>query len=303
MAGNIAGKRTYKDSVFRMIFGKKKELLSLYNAIFGTDYADPEELDITTLDNAVYMGHKNDISCVICFHLTLFEHQSTVNPNMPLRYLMYISDLYEKLAAKSDIYSRKQITLPSPDFIVLYNGLENQPERRVMLLSDAYQKKEKEISLELKVLQLNINEGYNEAIVSRCPVLYEYIKFVSCVRRYQNVMSVSDAVDRTVNECIENGILKEFLINNRAEVVRMSIYEYDEAKHLRTLQQESREDGWLEGREEGKKQLIYRMFHNNKTPEEVSEFTGEPVDYLYGIQKQYLEMVKEQTVYDEKITP
>lgn len=293
MSEGMAVRRVYKDSVFRMIFGKKEELLSLYNAIFGTEYDDPEQLEVTTLENAIYLGHKNDVSCIICLHLALFEHQSTVNPNMPLRYLMYIADLYEKLTGELDIYSRRQIRLPNPDFVVLYNGLEKQPERKVMLLSDSYQKKEKEISLELKVLQLNINPGYNERIVLKCPMLFQYIQFVSCVRQYQDIMPVADAVDRAVKECMERGILKEFLQKNRAEVIKMSIYEYDEAKHLRTLQEESREDGRLEGKE----QLIYRMFHNQKTPEEVSEFTGEPLEYLYGVQKQYLEMVREQTEY------
>lgn len=130
-------KRIYKDSVFRMLFKEKGELLSLYNAIYGTEYMDPDELEIATLENAIYMGLKNDVSCIIDYHLILFEHQSTINPNMPLRSLMYVSDLYEKLTAELDIYSSRQIILPNPSFIVLYNGKRKQPERKIMLLSDA----------------------------------------------------------------------------------------------------------------------------------------------------------------------
>ena len=168
-------KRIYKDSVFRMLFKEKSELLSLYNALYGTEYDDPEQLEITTLENAIYMNLKNDVSCILDFHLSLLEHQTTFNPNMPLRYLMYVADLYQKLTAELDIYSSKQITLPNPGFVVLYNGEKEQPERRVLRLSDAYSwKGQGGTELELTVLQLNINEGYNQDIVTRCPALGGY---------------------------------------------------------------------------------------------------------------------------------
>ena len=290
-------KRVYKDSVFRMLFKEKDELLSLYNAIYGTEHGDPNQLEVTTLENAIYMGLKNDVSCSIDYHLALFEHQSTINPNMPLRSLMYVSDLYEKLTAELDIYSSNQIILPNPSFVVLYNGLQEQPERGIMLLSDAYHWKTEEIALELKVIQLNINPGYNEAIVSKCPVLFEYIQFVSCVRKYQQRMPVAEAVDQAVKECINRGILETFLRKNRAEVVKMSIYEYDEEKHMRTLREEGREEGIKQGIEQGKDQMLYRMFHNNRTPQEISEFTGESLEYLYQVHERYLEMVQEESKY------
>ena len=115
---NISGKRIYKDSVFRMLFKEKDTLLLLYNAIFDTEYDDPKQIEITTLENAIYMGIKNDVSCILDFHLALMEHQSTVNPNMPLRSLMYVADLYEKQTAELDIYSGRQIKLPNPQFVV-----------------------------------------------------------------------------------------------------------------------------------------------------------------------------------------
>ena len=179
-----------------------------------------------------------------------------------------------------------------------------------MFLSDAYYHKDKEVSLELKVLQLNINPGYNEDIVSKCPTLFEYIQFVDCVRKHQKVLPVPEAVDEAVKECIRKGILEGFLLKNRAEVVKMSIYEYDEEKHLRTLQKESWEDGWEEGCEVGRKagisagvkqgteQTYYRMFRNDKTPQEISEFTGESLEYIYQVQEKYLELVREDGKYD-----
>ena len=301
-------KRIYKDSVFRMLFKEKSELLSLYNALYGTQYDDPEQLEITTLENAIYMNLKNDVSCILDYHLSLLEHQTTFNPNMPLRYLMYVADLYQKLTVELDIYSSKQITLPNPSFVVLYNGEKEQPKRRVLRLSDAYSRKgEGSTELELTVLQLNINEGYNQNIVTRCPALCGYVKFVTRVRENRKTMPVSEAVDHAVKSCIRDGILEDFLRKNRAEVVKMSIYEYDEEKHFKTLREEGREEGRIEGREEGRvegreeglKEGIYRMFRKQRTPEEINEFTGEPLEYLYEVQKEYLSMVREETSYDK----
>ena len=281
--------RKYKDSVFRMIFREKKELLSLFNAVYGTSFNDPGGLEVVTLENAVYMGLKNDISCILDFHLALLEHQSTYNPNMPLRSLMYVADLYQKLTTELDIYSSRQIMLPNPSFIVLYNGEKEQPEEKFLCLSGAYSWKSEDRALELKVLQLNINKGYNEKIVSRCPALSGYIQFVSRVRELQKTYPIAKAADQAVQECIRDGILEEFFRKNRAEVWKMSIYEYDEEKHHRTLREE--------GREGGRKESICRMLDRQKTPEEIREFTGEPLEYLYEVQKEYLAMVKEEGRY------
>lgn len=148
------------------------------------------------------------------------------------------------------------------------------------------------------MIQLNINPGYNEEIVSKCPALFEYIEFVSSVRRYKQDLPVEQAVDEAIKECISRGVLEKFLRENRAEVVKMSIYEYDEEKHMRTLKEEGREEGIKQGIERGKDQMLYRMFHNNKTPQEISEFTGEPLEYLYQVHERYLETVQEENKYD-----
>ena len=148
---NQAVVHTYKDTVFRMLFSDKKELLVLYNAVNGTDYDNPDDLQITTLENAIYMSYKNDISFVLDFRLSLFEHQSTVNPNMPLRDLIYVTRVFEGILIRYDLYSSKLIRLPNPQFITFYNGMTKQPERRIYRLSDAFEKPEKEPSLELIV--------------------------------------------------------------------------------------------------------------------------------------------------------
>lgn len=282
--------REYKDSVFRMIFKEKIELLSLFNAINNTHYTDPDILEINTLENAVYMSMKNDISCVLDMRMSLFEHQSTINPNMPLRYLMYVSALYEKQIWNKDLYSRKKILLPTPKFVVLYNGEECQPARKEMRLSDCFMADTGEINLELKVIQLNINKNLNTELKDKCQKLYEYTLYADLVRTYKKEYGLEEAVERAVTECIHNGILKEFLIKNRAEVIKMSIFEYNEELHRKSLLEEGREEGWKkglkQGMEEGRKDVYCHMLNNGKNPEEISSFTGESLEYLRCLQKE-----------------
>ena len=252
MPGNrLRPRRDYRDTIFRMIFSDKRELLALYNAVNGTDYDNPDDLEITTLENAIYMTVKNDISCVIDMRLNLYEHQSTVNPNMPLRDLDYVSKSYERFRDGRDIYSTRLIKLPNPRFIVFYNGEAEQPARKEMRLSDAYIHKEDDPSLELVVTQININPGYNDELLEKCPTLKAYMQYVDRVRTYQKDMPLEEAVRRAVDECIREGILAEFLRKNRAEVISMSIYEYDEELHERTLMEIGREEGLAIGHEEG----------------------------------------------------
>ena len=314
-----AAKREYKDSLFRMLFKEKEELLSLFNAVTGTCYENPDDLQITTLENAIYMSMKNDVSCVLDLQMHLYEHQSTVNPNMPLRYLMYIGTLYEKWVINENIYSSKRIPLPTPRFIVLYNGEQKQPERRVMRLSDSFATDTGETNLELVVQQLNINPGYNEKLKKECPTLLEYTLYVERVKKYQKEMPLSKAVEWAITECIEEGILEEFLRKNRAEVKKVSIlYDFDEEKYMRMMQEEYREEGLKEGREEGRKegrkegreegrregiklgieQIINHMFDNSITPEEVSELTGQPVDYIAQLHEEYSQMARENIKYE-----
>ena len=129
--------RNYRDTLFRMLYRNKVRLLSLFNAVNGTHYDNPDDLTITTLEGVLYLGMKNDVSCIIDMMMQLYEHQSTVNPNMPLRNLFYVSDLLQKYIYEEglDIYSRKQIKIPTPKFVVFYNGDEEQPERKEILLS------------------------------------------------------------------------------------------------------------------------------------------------------------------------
>ncbi len=287
----------YKDTIFRMLFKEKQRLLELFNAINSTDYDNPEELEVVTLENAVYMSIKNDVSCLLDMRLQLYEQQSTVNPNMPLRDLMYVCDQYEKYIIDKDIYSRKLIKLPTPRFIIFYNGTEKQPERRELHLSDAFEIPEETPSLELHVTQLNINHGYNQTLLEKCPTLFQYMQYVDLVRQHRRKHPLKEAVQLTVDYCIENGILKDFLFANKAEVIKMSIYEYDEELHKKTLHDEGYEDGVNDG---GLLKLIEqtcRKLRKDKSPEIIADELEEDIDtvnYICDVAKSFA------PEYDEK---
>ena len=234
--------RDFKSRMFAMIFSDKKELLKLYNAVANRNYEDPELLEINTLENAFYMSMKNDLSFIIDSRLSLYEHQSTYNPNMPLRFLLYLSELYSGMVAGKNIYGRTRIPLPPPRFIVFYNGTEERPDREVMRLSDSYTIQGEEVWLELRADVLNVNLGHNKELLNACQTLHDYAEYVHRMRKYAKTMTIGDAVDRAIEECIQDGILKEFLEQNRAEAKAMSIFEYNQEEHIRMEREEAKEE-------------------------------------------------------------
>ena len=243
--------RLYKSRIFAMLYQDKKELLDLYNAISGKHYEDPELLEINTLENAIYMTMRNDLSFLIDFRLSLYEHQSTYSPNLPLRDLFYISDLYSGMVKDENLYGIKLVQIPAPQFVIFYNGMNEMPDRTVLRLSDAYSVKEENPALELTAVMLNINRGHNEKLKGLCKSLKDYSEYTARVREYADTMPISEAVEQAICECIQEGILAEFLKQNRAEAKQVSIYEYDEEKHMRQERETFWEDGWAAGREEG----------------------------------------------------
>lgn len=227
---NLTANRKYKDTMFRMIFKDKKELLSLYNAVNGSHHKNAEDLQIVTLKNAIYMTIKNDLAFLIDFHLYLYEHQSTYNPNLPLRSLFYIASEYRKLTDNRSIYSSAMVSIPAPKFIVFYNGIQKLPETLLLKLSDSYYTTETDPQLELKVTILNINSGNNQHILDKCPTLKEYMLYIECIRKYLTIpdMPLESAVEYAIQECIRKNILADFLLANRSEAVNMNIFEFDE---------------------------------------------------------------------------
>ena len=278
--------RNYKSSIFAMVFSDKKRLLELYNGISGKNYKDPELLEINTLENAIYMAIRNDLSFLIASRLSLYEHQSTYSPNLPLRMLLYLADLYAGLTKEENLYGETKVLLPPPQFVIFYNGEKPQPDRQILRLSDLYAVEEEEHKLELLAVMLNINAGHNPELMAACRTLWEYAEYTDRVRRYAKELPIAEAVERAITECIREGILKEFLRKNRAEAKRMSIYEYDQEKHLRQEREASwekgreggKEEGREEGREEGMKLLddLYGLLAESGRTDDILRATKEP---------------------------
>ncbi len=290
------GNRIYKSSVFIMLFEEKEKLLELYNAVSGKHYENPEDLVINTLENAIYMSIKNDISFIIDSSLSLYEHQSTYNPNLPLRYLYYVSDIYSKMTINKNIYGRVPIRIPAPHFVIFYNGEEEAPDREYMCLSDLYITGEESPDLELKAVMLNIRPGHNPQLMEACSTLKEYSEFVEKVRNYTKVMELNTALDRAVTECIQEGILTDFLRKNRAEVIKMSLYEYDQEQHMKWLREEGYEQGHEDGKEDNLVTNIQALMKNmNISVQQAMEVLEVPKE-KYKVYEEKLKNTKDKKI-------
>ena len=279
----VTANRNYKDTVFRKLFSDRKNLLSLYNAINGTAYTDEMKLEIVTLENAIYMGMKNDLAFIIDTNLFLYEHQSTYNPNMPLRDLFYISSEYQKLVDRKSLYSSILLKLPAPNFIVFYNGKRKMPDRWTNCLSESYENQQGEPNLELKVVTININRDCNRKLMEQCRILGEYAQYVEKVRENAETMSLDSAVKEAVDECIQKGILADFLRVNRAEVIAMSIFEYDKEEEEKKLRKAEFEAGVEHGIEQSLVSLVIKKMKKGKSVEEIADMLEETPEKIQNI--------------------
>lgn len=250
----------YKDRLFRLIFHEKKELLELYNAVNESNYTNPDELEITTIEDVVCMGMKNDLSFIIGDEMNLYEHQSSVCPNLPLRGLFYFSSVYKSYieSVKRRLYSTLELEIPFPQYIVFYNGTEERPEREELKLSNLFigNGKGKKPSLECTALVLNVNYGHNKELMERCKTLKQYAQFIAEIRRNLAYgMKAQEAVEEAVNECIKNDILADILRKNRGEIVDSILTEWDEDEYRDYL----KEEGIKIGEERGKIETTIEM--------------------------------------------
>ncbi|MBO5346788.1 MAG: hypothetical protein J6A45_01430, partial [Lachnospiraceae bacterium] len=255
------------------------------------------------LENAIYMSMQNDLSFLIDMRLSLYEHQSTYNPNIPLRFLLYLSDLYSRLTKNMNLYGSKKLQIPPPRFVVFYNGKDERPDYEEFKLSDLYTIQGETISLELIVEVFNINKGHNTELVETCRDLQDYVEYTHRVRTYAEELPIEEAVEKAINECIQEGILKDFLEANRAEAMKVSIYEYNEQEHIRMEREDAFEDGRKlglneghrlglgEGREEERAQIFTLM--NKMTADGLGNQThrlaSEP-DFYQEMVKRYLDI-------------
>ena len=250
--------RKYKDSVFVDLFAEdekaKENFLSLYNALHNTDLQLSCPVENIRLDNVMYMSIINDVSCLVDNKIiVLAEHQSTINENMPLRFLQYIARLYEKLQAPTDRYLRKLSKIPTPEFYVFYNGLDDYPETAVLKLSDSFMIKPDFLPLELEVKVYNINKSKDAKVLRRCKTLEEYSLFVEEVR-IQTQLDSENGFTNAVKICIEKGILKEYLQRKSREVINMLVAEYDYDTDIAVQRKESLLIGIQQGLQQGLQQ-------------------------------------------------
>ena len=251
--------RNFKDSMFTKLFSEKATLLDLYNALSGSSYDSSAKIEINTLDDVLYMDMQNDISFTIEDKvIILIEHQSSINENLPLRFLLYIARVYEKIIDKQMVHRQKLMKIPSPELIVLYNGKDKFPDKKDLQLSDAFHNMpeyaEKYGSLELTVCVLNINAGHNDDIVGKCTALKGYVVFINEVREgINNGLELSAAIAEAVKYCENNQILQPFLTDHASEVQNMltTKFSLEEAKIV--WREEGREEGIEQGIEQGTK--------------------------------------------------
>ena len=240
----------YKDTLFRRYFNDKNHLLSALNALLGTDATDPNEITINTLDGIFFDKVKNDISCEFRGrYLVLIEHQSTINYNMPLRCLFYVSELYKNIVEpnKEKIFQTGMMKLPCPEFFVLYNGNRKVSAVQTMKLSEAFKDNEN-INLELIVKQYNINEGYNEELISKSKDLKFYCTFINRVKYNKNLgMSKEEAIHEAYRFCYTLDLQIDFLENYKQELGGMYWFEYDP----KSVEKAIRNDAFAEGEAKG----------------------------------------------------
>ena len=295
---SVKVKRNHKDTLFRMIFSTRENLLSLYNAVNHSHYTDASELEIVTLKNAVYMNMKNDQAFLLDMQLNLYEHQSTWNPNMPLRFLMYVAKEYQMLVRNQTLYASALVKVPTPHFVVFYNGETEQEAETILRLSHSFQQKTDKPELELMVRVLNINLDKKQEVLEACQLLKEYMLLVNKIRRYTDeYKDINQAVEQAVTECIEENILADFLRKNRAEAIEMWIFEYDDKREKELIRKAEYAEGMKEGerigREAGKKEEaerifnIYQLFRANYTENQIKEKLGMNVEEVRKILERF----------------
>ena len=286
--------RNYKDSVFVDLFAHdvtaKENFISLYNALHGTNLdAKTTDVQPVMLERVLYMKYYNDIAMLIDGKIViLIEHQSTINQNMPFRFLEYIARIYEKITTKDEKFGRKLVKLPVPEFYVFYNGKDDYPTESVMKLSDAFmqldddselknQLENTSYPLEISVKVININVDKENPILKRCEALKEYSEFIEQVR-FNIENAVPEPFTTAIKEAIKKGFLSDYLNRKSTEVQNMLLAEYDYDTDIAVQRRESFEDGFSAGEERGrneaKLETAKSMKLENMSISMISHFTG-----------------------------
>ena len=264
----------FRDRLFIAIFGKDNERskrwrLDLYNVLNGTNYTDPNELELNTIENVIYIKMYNDVSFLVDGQMTLYEQQSETNSNMPLRGLFYFAQLYQKHIAKKDLnlHQSSLIKIPNPRFIVFYNGDTKRSERYKLRLSDAFEIKDESGDFEWTADVININQGANETLVKKCKPMYDYVRLVGRISdNKKKEMEIGQAVREAVDWAIKENFLEGFIREQKEEIIAMCLTEFDEESAIR---------GWREdGRKEKAVEAARNLYANGVSLEIIAKSLG-----------------------------
>ena len=276
----------YRDTVFRDYFNNPNRLLSLCNAILETNYKDESEIEINTLEGNFFSGQKNDVSCAIQDRfLVMVEHQSTVNPNMPFRFLSYVAQLFNNLVkAREKIYRNEKIKFPDPLFYVFYDGDSKEPLEQELRLSDLLQGTSNR--LELIVKMYNINDGIGQPLLQKCDYLRDYSKLVGKVKQgLSEGLTRRQAITSAINWCIENGFMQNYLLQKKDEVFGMLDWQWNMDEAQAAWENKGRELGREEGITRGIESVAMNMLHNGKTVAEIHNDTKLPIKRIQELAK------------------
>jgi len=278
--------KNFKDSLFTSLFSDPDLLRELYCALEGVTLSSDVPVSINTLENVLFLDFYNDISFEIGGKLVvLIEHQSTINPNMALRLLFYISRVLEKRINSRTLYSKKPISIPRPEFFVLYNGKEPFPDKAVFKLSDLFEiskdlglPKKPYPLLELEAKVFNINEGRNAEVVNRCKKLAEYSAFVAKIHTFwEELGNLEEGIKEAVKYCSKHDIMKDYLEIHGSEVLNMILEEWNMEDAIAFAREEEREEIY--------KEIVRNLLAKGSTPEFVREITGLELEAIQELGK------------------
>ena len=259
----------YKDRLFCLIFGDREHkgnIISLYNALNGTDYDDSEDIKVTTIDDVIYINMKNDVSFIIDSYMSLFEQQSSINPNMPLRGFLYFGNLYNSYITenKLNLYGKTLLKIPTPQYYVLYNGSAEAPASSELALSEAFVQNSPKGKFEWTAVFINLNKGKNDDLLEKCKPLSSYMKLIHAIRENEaKGMDIKHAIDMAVQSCINDveNVLREFLRIHRAEVLSVCLTEFNQEIYTESVKEEGRMEGRAEALVEGLEALVTTLKH------------------------------------------
>ena len=273
--------RKVKDSVFVDLFGKDEtapqNFLDLYNALHGTSLSLKDTtLEQEVLDSVMYMTYANDVAMKINNKIVvLIEHQSTINENMPLRLLDYITRIYDRIIPSKAKFKRALIKIPMPEFYVLYNGVEKTKFYFEKRLSEAFERENDDMTpvpLELVVKVYNINTGIGDELLDKCNVLKQYSQLIDLVRyskEHAEEKGIEQPFSWAIREAKKREILPEYLERKASEVINMFNMEYDYDVDIAVQKEEARQQAYF--------QTARTMLQDGFTIEQVSKYSHLPI--------------------------